>query len=201
MFTNLKLVALAVLITFSVSSESFSQFSIEAGTTIPIANFASEEGGSAKVGYAIRTGWEKLINEKIGFASGLIFGENSISNAETTLNKNTWSYLALEGGLLVKVNNHLNLKGMVVGTIAQSPTNTIENSEVFLGQIITSGTRYTSTGSAVGFDLRLAYEISKFYISANLLSIAPEFQLSNGSSVNSETQAMTTVGLHLGYKF
>ncbi len=90
---------------------------------------------------------------------------------------------------------------MVVRTIAQSPTNTIENSEVFLGQIITTGARYTSTGSAVGFDLRLAHEISKFYISANLLSVAPEFQLSNGTSVNSETQAMTTVGLHLGYKF
>lgn len=188
---KMKSTIFTVLSLFMFTTLSWGQFSVEAGLSLPMGDYADDDGGSAALGFNVRGGWDKLLNENLGIATGVIIGGNSFDEDISGVDVSGWSYFVLEVGLLVQASEQFNIKGMLVRAGGASPE-------------IKSGSQVLLTSAsagAFGFDLRLEYEISKIYISANFLSFAPEFQFTDGISIVEDKQSMSTIGIGVGYKF
>ncbi len=176
---------------FAAAKNTCAQKTLESGLSIPVGDYAGSEA-SAAIGYNIRGGWDKILNNNnMGIALGAIFGRNKYNVEGITISSGSWSYFGIETGVLYQVNDQINLKGMLVFANGTSPAIRANS----------SGILESARANAFGFDLRVEYKISKVYISGNLLSFAPVFKYNGSNGILMDKQSISTLGLSIGYIF
>lgn len=180
-----------LIFTLLLISQGYGQFSVELGASIPIGDFADDDGGGAKTGFNVRGGWDKLINENLGIATGVIVGSYGFDEDISGADASPYSIFVLEAGLLVKANENFNIKGMIVRAGASTPE-------------VTSGSQVILTSAsagAFGLDIRAEYNFDKIYISANYLTFTPTFKYDIGFGLQNIEQNFGLLGINVGYKF
>ena len=189
-----KLAFITLVLTICIQVKSVAQFSVGTGISLPIGDYADDDGGSAGVGFLVKGGWDKLLNDNIGIATGITIGGNPLNEDISGLDASSWSYFILEVGVLIQATEEFKLRGMIVRAGASSPE-LKQGSQV----VLTS-----ATSGSFGFDIGTSYEIGQFYIGANYTSFNPEFQYdfrNIGAGIVEEKQSMGMITLTGGYIF
>ncbi len=191
----MKKLAFAIFVlTATITVESFGQFSLGSGVSLPLGEYADDDGGSAGIGFIVKGGWEKLLNENIGITTGIVIGSNPLKEDVSGIDAGSWTYFLLEIGVLIQATETLKIRGMLVRAGSSSPE-IKQGSQV----VLTSA----SAGS-FGFDIGTSYEVGQFYIGANYTSFNPEFKFnlnSLGAGIVEEKQSIGMITLTGGYIF
>ena len=201
MSTFTKSTLLTILGTFLITTASYCQFTIEAGNSIPIGDFAATDVAAAKPGISVRGGWDKLFTDNIGIANGIFLETHGLRSEADGL-EGKWKRIGLETGLWYKASERINIKGMVIGTLLSSPVIEITNSQSTSTFTVNSGTLVLLKEVALGLDLRVEYVLDQFF-----LSISYKISQFEQSTIDSEVVPLpssfgiSTLGLNFGYQF
>lgn len=182
------------LILISFISFAQSQVSVAAGVTAPLGAFADQEHGAANPGYQMTAFWDKPLFGQFGISSGILLGLNSRDGNATNSNLGLWTLAIAELGLMVKPIDNLKIKSLITKGIYATPSFQYESNAG------NSGGGATYTKLSFGLDVRIEYQIKKFFVGANLLHANPKFETLHGKPLV-ENSSMTLIGLLIGYSF
>lgn len=189
---------------FVICNSGYSQFSLEAGHSRPIGQYAASERGSAGFGILGRIGWDDLISEKIGVATGMVAGGNRVKEGSQIFDAgSSWSFFVIEAGVFFKPIEAMRIKGLIVNGFALTPgyTRDFEIPSTTGEPIIGTATSRDGSLLSLGMDLRLEYGFDKFFLSTNLMYYNKNFGLEEEQWVMFEKkQLIMFIGINLGFR-
>lgn len=194
----MKLKLVLILGATFIATSGFSQFSIGAGLATPIGSHASTSYNSAQLGYQLQATWDKFLGGNYGISSGVILGENPITKNTSIFKEGSWTYLAIEAGLVLAPVKNLKFKTLITAGKYRTPDISYTYPD------LSGGVVFTRTIFNLGCNLRIEYKMNKWFVGTNFFYSKPDFDFSTLAieDLNIENiKSITNLGLIVGYTF